>query len=206
MSTSVVPADSDKRAGKLEVILKNRQQLPSRLGLRIPYFPIQKLRGLFAVYANPTKIALKHPSRTDCLACHTEAAGFTLGLNTPQLNRDFDYSGTVDNQLRSWNNIAMFTNDIGSAISYSSYPALSDSAVSIEQRARTYLDVNCAQCHQPAGTTPVDIDLRLSVSNAQMNAIGQSPQAGDWYRRCRNHQSRHKGTKHPMATHAATRH
>ncbi|MEE9343212.1 MAG: PQQ-dependent sugar dehydrogenase [Gammaproteobacteria bacterium] len=121
----------------------------------------------------------EYPSRTDCIACHTAAANFTLGLTTPQLNRDFNYNGVVDNQLRSWDNIDMFDSPIDDAASYASLPALDNDSASIESRARTYLDVNCAQCHQPNGTTPVDIDLRLGTSNANMNTIGVIPLASD---------------------------
>ncbi|MEE9494690.1 MAG: PQQ-dependent sugar dehydrogenase [Gammaproteobacteria bacterium] len=121
----------------------------------------------------------EYPSRTDCIACHTAAANFTLGLTTPQLNRDFDYNGVVDNQLRSWDHIGMFNRSIGSAGNFSALPALEDNTASIEKRARTYLDVNCAQCHQPQGTTGVDMDLRLSISNNNMKAIGVTPQAGN---------------------------
>ena len=53
-----------------------------------------------------------------------------------------------------------------------------DGSASFEERARTYLDVNCSQCHQPGGATSVNIDLRRSVSDAGLNAIGVPPQAG----------------------------
>ncbi len=121
----------------------------------------------------------EYPSRTDCLACHTDVAGFTLGLKTVQLNADFDYSGVTDNQLRSLNNIQMFDTDIGAADQYGVLPALDDATASIQDRARAYLDVNCSQCHQPNGPTASDLDLRNATANAGMNAIGASPLFGD---------------------------
>ena len=119
----------------------------------------------------------EYPSRTDCLACHTDVAGGLLGLRTPQMNIDFAYALQVDNQLRSWNNIDLFSQDIGDTTQYETLPSL-DGAASFEERARTYLDVNCSQCHQPGGATSVNIDLRRSVSDAGLNAIGVPPQAG----------------------------
>ena len=42
----------------------------------------------------------RFPSRSECMVCHSRAAGFVMGVSTPQLNRDHDYHGVVDNQLR----------------------------------------------------------------------------------------------------------
>lgn len=120
-----------------------------------------------------------YPSRTDCLGCHTQAAGFTLGLNTRQINTDFDYPDMRDNQLRSLNNIGLFDSDIGAHNQYQAFPARDDTSRPMADRARSYLDVNCAQCHRPEGPTPVDLDLRFDSLDAQLNALDISPTAGD---------------------------
>lgn len=45
--------------------------------------------------------AWRYPSRAECMACHTRAANFVLGLTTLQMNRDHRYPrGVRDNQLR----------------------------------------------------------------------------------------------------------
>jgi len=119
------------------------------------------------------------PSRTDCIACHTQAAGFVLGAKTPQMNGDFDYGVAVDNQLRSWNNIDMFGQDIGSVDEYKAYPAIDDTSATVAARARAYLDVNCSQCHQPNGNAPTDLDLRELTAIGAMNAIDVNPSAAD---------------------------
>ena len=121
----------------------------------------------------------EYPSRTDCLGCHTDAAGRTLGLKTRQLNRNFAYSNAIDNQLRSLNNIGLFTTDIGTSTQYEIFPELNDAAQSVESRARTYLDTNCSICHQPGGPTPVDLDLRFDTALAATNTVGIAPNAGD---------------------------
>lgn len=121
----------------------------------------------------------EYPSRTDCLTCHTEEAGFALGLKTVQLNRDFAYPNATDNQLRSWNNIELFDQDIGDQAQYDAFVDVSDTSASLQERARTYLDVNCAQCHQPGTTAPTDLDLRFATANGGMNAIGEPPTQGD---------------------------
>lgn len=49
-----------------------------------------------------------YPSRTECMVCHTRAAAFVLGLSTVQMNKDHDYGGIVDNQLRAFDHIGLF--------------------------------------------------------------------------------------------------
>jgi uncharacterized repeat protein (TIGR03806 family) len=123
--------------------------------------------------------AYDYPSSAQCRSCHTDAAGFLLGLRTRQLNRNVNYGGVIDNQLRSFNHIALFDRDIGNAKNYGTSAALSDNTVSIAQRARDYLDANCAQCHQPGGPTGVALDLRATIADSAMNAIDMAPSAGD---------------------------
>ena len=105
------------------------------------------------------------PSRTDCGSCHTPAAGYVLGVKTAQLNGNYKYGVITDNQLRSLNHIKMFTTNIGE--NYSSFPKFadpSDSTFPLSDRARSYLDANCSQCHQQNGTGRADFDLRASLS------------------------------------------
>lgn len=96
-----------------------------------------------------------YPSREDCLTCHTARAGGVLGVKTRQMNRDIvNVSGATENQLLAWNRIGLFTGDFEPA-KVESYPRLArsdDTSRSITDRARSYLDANCSQCHRPGGT------------------------------------------------------
>ncbi|HLX59793.1 MAG TPA: PQQ-dependent sugar dehydrogenase [Planctomycetota bacterium] len=42
-----------------------------------------------------------YPSRAECMVCHTRAANWVLGLTELQMNREHDYGGVKDNQLRT---------------------------------------------------------------------------------------------------------
>ena len=126
----------------------------------------------------PVTWPYSYPSRTDCLQCHTVVANRTLGLVTRGMNRDFNYSLVTDNQLRTLNHISYFSTNIGAATQYHAYPALSDTNVSIATRARTYLAVNCSQCHRPGGPTPVNLDFRFDTLDGSMGAIGVMPTQG----------------------------
>jgi uncharacterized repeat protein (TIGR03806 family) len=105
------------------------------------------------------------PSRQDCLSCHTALAGGVLGVKTRQMNRMFKYpSGIIDNQLRAWNNIGLFSPRFpdSDVTKFPALAALNDASQPIEQRARSYLDANCSQCHRPGGTV-ANFDARFDT-------------------------------------------
>jgi uncharacterized repeat protein (TIGR03806 family) len=96
-----------------------------------------------------------YPSRSDCLACHNAKTSGVLGVKTRQMNRTFTYpSGVTDNELRAWNHIGLFAipihdAELGNILTLASGD---DTTRSLQERARSYLDANCAQCHRPGGT------------------------------------------------------
>ena len=106
-----------------------------------------------------------YPSRQDCLACHTALAGRVLGLKTRQMNRPYTYpSGITDNELRAWNHIGLFTQTLeeNQLPNYPALAALNDTSRSLQDRARSYLDANCSQCHRPGGTV-ANFDARYDT-------------------------------------------
>jgi uncharacterized repeat protein (TIGR03806 family) len=114
-----------------------------------------------------------YPSRQDCLTCHTAQAGGILGVKTRQLNRRFRYpSGVTDNELRAWNHLGLFAPAIED-VAIPGLPALAaanDSSRSLEDRARSYLDANCAQCHRPGGTV-ANFDARFDTPLADQALV-----------------------------------
>ncbi len=125
-----------------------------------------------------------YPSRTECMQCHTQAAGRVLGVRTGQVNRDYNYAAATDNQLRTWNHIGLFSNDLFPVMPedpslYTAWPNPEDGSASLSSRARAYLAANCAQCHLPSGPAPGDLDLRYATARSAMNAIDVRPQSGD---------------------------
>ena len=91
-----------------------------------------------------------YPSPTDCLQCHTAQANYVLGVNARQLNRTMTYpNGVTDNELRALNRTGLLypAIDEGQITNIEQLSALTNTAASYEQRARSYLDANCAQCH-----------------------------------------------------------
>lgn len=92
------------------------------------------------------------PSRSECLRCHTRAAGSTLGLEIAQLDRDLRYpNGVTGSQLANIDHIGLFDRALPSV------PRLADGRTD----ARSYLHANCSFCHRP-GTGIGVFDLRAS--------------------------------------------
>ncbi|MEO7299608.1 MAG: PQQ-dependent sugar dehydrogenase [Verrucomicrobiota bacterium] len=102
-----------------------------------------------------------YPSRSECLSCHTPQAGFALGFNTAQLNRDFDHSGISDNQIRALNHVGYFSSTVSNLNTLPALAHATNSAISTEYRVRSYLSANCAQCHQPGGSALGNWDARI---------------------------------------------
>ncbi|MBX3707356.1 MAG: PQQ-dependent sugar dehydrogenase [Pseudomonadales bacterium] len=123
-----------------------------------------------------------YPSEAECMACHTEVGGFTLGPETAQMNSNFLYvsTGITDNQLEVFNHIGMFSAPVPEPVNQ--LPALtspSNSAASLNARARAYLHTNCSQCHQPGGPDRVELDFRYSTPLSNTGACDTLPQTGD---------------------------
>ncbi len=122
-----------------------------------------------------------YPSEGQCMQCHTAAAGFSLGAETAQLNSHLIYPATnrTSNQLATLASIGLFSAPLPGPPA--SLPALADPAdptQSLANRARAWLHTNCAQCHQPGGPTPFNMDLRYSTPLAATNVCNATPQAG----------------------------
>lgn len=122
------------------------------------------------------------PSEAQCFACHTQAAGRSLGLETAQLNGNLLYAATgrTANQIVTLNAIGSLSPPITTAPA--SLPAMPDpygTGGTVEARARAWLHTNCAQCHRPGGGTPTALDLRYTTALAQTGACDVLPQAGD---------------------------
>jgi uncharacterized repeat protein (TIGR03806 family) len=118
----------------------------------------------------------RFPSRTECLVCHSRAAGFVLGFSPLQLARDHEFGHVTANQLRTFERIGLFQGKLRP--SPEKVPPLIDpydTSTSKEARVRSYLHVNCSTCHvlEGGGNSNMQMDLATPLAKAHM--IDENP-------------------------------
>jgi len=119
------------------------------------------------------------PSEAQCMQCHTQAAGFALGLETAQQNRDHTYpqTGRTANQITTLNAVNVLSPPV--AANPPAYADPSNTGLGLTARARSYLHTNCANCHRANGPTGVNLDLRHDIPLSQTGACDVAPSRGD---------------------------
>jgi uncharacterized repeat protein (TIGR03806 family) len=123
----------------------------------------------------------QYPSRSQCNRCHTQAAGFSLGLETAQLNGDFVYvaSNRKSNQLATLDHIGVFAAPIASPTTLPQFSNPYGTEGTLEARARAYLHSNCSYCHRPEGGGRGELDLRFTTPLALTKTCGKVSEVDD---------------------------
>lgn len=119
-----------------------------------------------------------YPSRQNCLECHTEAAGRSLGMELAQLNRIVEYPRGPFDQLATLAHVGLIAGPLPQPLPQ--FPAPSNVAATIENRARAYLHTNCANCHRPGGNTGVSFDVRFETPLAATQLCDVNPSKGNF--------------------------
>ncbi len=119
------------------------------------------------------------PNANQCLTCHQSNDQFVpIGPVAANLNRNYEFPHGTENQLEYLRRTQLL-NDLPAAESREVWP-ISDqpSTGSVDSRARTWLHVNCAHCHNPGGTARTSgLDLRLSQSDPAKFGVWKAPVA-----------------------------
>lgn len=97
-------------------------------------------------------IAYSVPNKNQCKTCHEKNGTMTpIGPSARQLNGAFTYPEGTKNQLVKWAEKKWIT---GLPSNHETIPVLvnyDDPGRSLDDRARAYLEINCAHCHNKAG-------------------------------------------------------
>lgn len=123
------------------------------------------------------------PNRNQCKGCHDLAGEFTpIGPSARNLNRLFAYpdgdASIVLNQLSHWSGAGLLQGAPNSDGAPRAPNAYDPASGTLEARARAYLDVNCAHCHNPDGPAHTSgLDLRWSQHEPIAWGVGKRPVA-----------------------------
>ena len=116
-----------------------------------------------------------YPNSAECDICHTDAANFSLGIETIQLNQVPNDLGM--NQIDFLSEAGYLTSSVISEQQPKLFE-LDDMSATLEQRARSYLHSNCSGCHREGA--PADfIDLKFDTAFSQTLTCDVAPTAGD---------------------------
>ncbi|HBH52373.1 MAG TPA: hypothetical protein DDY91_10815 [Planctomycetaceae bacterium] len=135
----------------------------------------------------------RFPSRTDCLRCHNPWPEYLLAFNLPQLNRSVESQGTRRNQLTLLQELGLLQNVTPGANPGQDPPRVTgikdpeefprfvnphDRSEDLDQRARTYLHVNCAHCHRNGGGGSAYVHLLHDLPLSETRTLAQKPAQG----------------------------
>lgn len=106
-------------------------------------------------------------SRAECATCHNPKSGIVLSFTPEQLDRE--------RQLAQLTPLFEFDPNAKQR-----FASPHDKTADITLRARSYLHVNCAHCHQRGGGGTTAIDVRYQVTLEKTDLLTTAPTQGDF--------------------------
>ncbi len=118
------------------------------------------------------------PNANQCIKCHEDLGRNELiGPKARNLNRDFAYADGTENQLAHWTRLGL----LAGAPEPASAPRLAawdDTSETVERRARSWIEINCAHCHNPNGAGRTSgLVLWAGEQNPAVYGVCKSPVA-----------------------------
>lgn len=145
--------------------LWNAAQDEAELSLSGPTIPINWIDSSGA----NRSVNYQVPIMVNCIQCH-DNNGTTIPIGPKARNLNFVKNGV--NSLEQFITKGLLEG-APSISEIESLPEWSDASFTLTERARAYMDVNCAHCHQPGGLHDANIglrpDLRFETSFADSN-------------------------------------
>ncbi len=119
------------------------------------------------------------PNVNQCLGCHENRKVMRpIGPTARNLNRDYPYADGIENQLTHWTKVGY----LQGAPPPEKAPQLAvwndPSTGTLDQRARAWLEINCAHCHNPDGPARTSgLDLQTTQSDPAKMGMRRTPTA-----------------------------
>ena len=117
----------------------------------------------------PMSVNYRFPAMTQCVICHSNAGTTVpLGIKPQSINSIIDYSDGPSNQLQKLIDFGYLENNIPSTIN--TVVEWSDTSQPLEIRMRSYIDMNCGNCHQDGGQGDYR-GIRLGFNDTETNLL-----------------------------------
>lgn len=111
------------------------------------------------------------PSESECFICHKiEESPILIGPKPHNINKVYNYSDGPMNQLEKLKRYG-YLDAQSLPQNISSLPDWTYTENPLEDRMRSYLDINCAHCHQDlahCGYTPIKLNWEMTSSHANL--------------------------------------
>jgi uncharacterized repeat protein (TIGR03806 family) len=124
------------------------------------------------------KINYSVPNLNQCKGCHLRGDKvMPIGPSARQLNGNYTYLQGSQNQLEFWKANALLTS-LPAIQSVSKLAAYEDESIAVNERARAWLEVNCAHCHRADGPAKNSgLHLLATETDPAKLGIGKAPVA-----------------------------
>jgi uncharacterized repeat protein (TIGR03806 family) len=119
------------------------------------------------------------PNVNQCLGCHeNEKVMRPIGPKSWHLNKPFPYPDGTENQLVHWTKAGILQG-APAPDQAPRLPVWNDPATgTLDQRARAWLEINCAHCHNPHGPARTSgLDLMAAQTDPYQRGIWKTPVA-----------------------------
>ncbi len=120
------------------------------------------------------------PNANECRECHdNQKVLLPIGPKARNLNREYAYADGAENQLAHWARAGHLQGLPAAAARPKAAKWNDPASGSVTERARAYLDNNCAHCHQPGGQAGyTGVDLRLTQTDVVAHGLVQVSELG----------------------------
>jgi uncharacterized repeat protein (TIGR03806 family) len=117
------------------------------------------------------------PNANECHECHdNQKVLLPIGPKACNLNKSYAYADATENQLEHWARIGYLSGLPRSSARPHTAKWDDPASGSLDDRARAYLDSNCAHCHQPGGQAGyTGVDFRLTQHEIAQQGLCKSP-------------------------------
>jgi len=119
------------------------------------------------------------PNMNECKQCHQrDEVILPIGPRARNINMEFSYGDEEANQLLRWQAAGFLTGAPKPDVAPRVPDAESPDSGSLNERARAYLDINCAHCHNPRGPAHMSgLDLSYTQEDAGKYGVFKAPVA-----------------------------